>query len=693
MKSKIRSISALLLLITAIGFPSLVVCAQEPDPNEVIDRQRGGLKAPSSPSLPNQIQLLGRRTSRLLEFLQNEVVKHFIDWAQRMAYILAGTFILFSFLREWRENGGGRGENFYWWFARLAVCVGMFGTGIPLINEMIDVGKDIAVGQSMNSVPFRFYDRMQANFSESYAKIAENQFVVKVNGTDYRVPSMDGTSMVLGVIADQAGTARDFNNNLQNSTWLLPRLFAWMGWSRNIIEGGEVWLMFLAFILLTGAKIFAPFAIVLAIDRKQAHISYAYLYGVIVLTLIWPTVSYFIRGLAYMFGNAAMALGDSAPAYVWNQATMQAFRSAASQPVYTVLFACFAMTVIGGCLWLSPVIAFQIGKGRLYEGISNAASSIAGTVIGTVADWYSSNIASKLHQEATQIQAQAGYEANVKLAGGERQAADLAVKANREMTKGQIEGSQIRELTGLYANMNSQIGLAKAQERYGNASVKAQAGLSKELTGISAGRERKENEINANLQNQYNLAQYDAEMLGITGSSISRIGGGGGSSAGSIIGALTGNLPTLIGSGVQMYGANVKSDKIQDAIWAAAWDRKENINAYVENFGKQQDEYVKQMTGANSQLASDQSGVAKRWAEQSAAGINRSTTIQLEALDRSTGMQLDANQTRFDSQTQAADITRRGAFDAANLHQAAEVARSLGSNIAHGIKSEMVLRY
>ena len=75
-------------------------------------------------------------------------------------------------------------------------------------------------------------------------------------------------------------------------------------------------------------KIFAPIGVALAIDQKFAsRISSPFLWGAIVLTLIWPTVSYFIRGLAYMFGNVAMALGDSTPVYVWNEATLQAFRN------------------------------------------------------------------------------------------------------------------------------------------------------------------------------------------------------------------------------------------------------------------------------------------------------------------------------------------------------------------------------
>ncbi len=44
-------------------------------------------------------------------------------------------------------------------------------------------------------------------------------------------------------------------------------------------------------------------------------------------TLIWPAVSYFIRGVAYLFGNVAMAIGDAEPLYVWDHASLYAIKS------------------------------------------------------------------------------------------------------------------------------------------------------------------------------------------------------------------------------------------------------------------------------------------------------------------------------------------------------------------------------
>lgn len=282
LRRRTRAIFALILFLSIGVSFAATASAQEPWEDqsaspENIDRRTGELKAKASPSLPEQMQLAGRRAQGLVAFLQSEVGAYFTAWAERMAQALAALIILFSFLRVWREHDG-RGANLFWWFARLAVCLGLVGSGPWLINEMYDVGRDIAVGPSADSVVFRFYDRMQANFSESYARIARGTFTIKVDGKDFVVTPVDGDDSLLGVLYDQESTVRDFNNRLSDSAWLLPKLFAWLGVCRGILEGGDLWLVILAGILLLAFKVVAPFAVVVAIDQKLAQrLSYPFL--------------------------------------------------------------------------------------------------------------------------------------------------------------------------------------------------------------------------------------------------------------------------------------------------------------------------------------------------------------------------------------------------------------------------------
>jgi len=172
-------------------------------------------------------------------------------------------------------------------------------------------------------------------------------------------PSTDITGTFVGVLYDTEGTLKDLDKKLSDSSYTLPTLFNLLNAARTILEAGDFWLLLLGAVLVLVFKVAAPLMMAVAIDQKLAHkVTYPFVWGAGVLTLIWPAVSYFIRALAYLFGNLAMALGDSEPLYNWDSATMYAIKSN------------FCLTgVCGGdrdihdshCgrLWISPYLAYR----------------------------------------------------------------------------------------------------------------------------------------------------------------------------------------------------------------------------------------------------------------------------------------------------------------------------------------------
>jgi hypothetical protein len=689
MRSQFRSLLILLLLFCAGGgATSPAAHAQEissqpwecPEcPPEQIDRSTGGLRAKSSPGLPEQIQIMGRRMTGLMELLQNAVVRDFTDWAMSFSQILAGGLWLFFLLKVFRESGG-KGDSLYWWFPRLGVCMGLLLSSIMLVNEMVDIGKGIAVGPTTNSSAFKFYDRMQANFNESYALIAQNQFKVRVPGQSepYAVKPVSGDGMFLGVVYDQQSTARDLNNNLKDTTWLLPRLYAWLGVCRGLLEFADFVLMILAGVTIMAAKIFAPFAVVLAVDRDMAkRISYPFFYGVVVLTIVWPTVSYFIRGIAYMFGNVAMALGDSAPAYVWNEATMQAFRDASAQPVYTVAFACFTMAISAIALFFSPVIAYQISTGRLYEGITNAVSTAAGMVSGFVMEAATSIRASLLSQDAARIQAQAGFDSETTRAGGERQAADLAVKGRQIASESGVEGNRFAQLANAYASQRMQTGSINADKAYQLDSTKLQRNLTTGNQDAGWMRDLEENRISY-MQQSKNL---DADKFGAIADG-----------AGGVLKAipLAGEAGASVVGGAARFGGAVIR---QDAADMAFDLRNKNTGDFRDWSNQNQDTFVEDMTPVIENRAREMTRVVNASTSQIVGGVNHSADVQLTGIRQDAELQLQANQTRYDAQTQAAGITRGAAIEAARLHTEEQITRAIGSKLARDIESAMTLRY
>jgi len=101
-----------------------------------------------------------------------------------------------------------------------------------------------------------------------------------------------------------------------------------------------------------------------------------------------------------------MALGDSEPLYVWDYASLYAIKSNFASPVHTVAIAAFMMTIAGGCLWISPYLAYRFSMGQIYEGVSSAMSQFAAMIIGTGVEAYSTTAAAGLNQLAQNTQAQ-----------------------------------------------------------------------------------------------------------------------------------------------------------------------------------------------------------------------------------------------------------------------------------------------
>jgi hypothetical protein len=125
----------------------------------------------------------------------------------------------------------------------------------------------------------------------------------------------------------------------------------------------------------------------------------------------------------------AMALGDSEPLYNWDYAAMYAIKSNFASPVYIVAIATLMMTIAGGCLWISPYLAYRFSMGQVYEGVSSAMSQFAGMIIGTAVEAYSATAAASINQLAQNTQAQGSYDAQTTEAGANRESGMLRNQA------------------------------------------------------------------------------------------------------------------------------------------------------------------------------------------------------------------------------------------------------------------------
>jgi hypothetical protein len=734
----LRILAALLLVASTFSIVSINTYAQDQQEKQSgndmsgetdqIDRLTGQLRDKSSPGLAERIQILGARATEKLNYIQNEVVNYFSGWSLYWAQLLSAIVSLFGFLKLMREQEGKAEFNIWAWFVRLGVFISLIAASPALLTDLKAIGDDVATGQSGNGVMFRFYDKNLGNFEESYAKFAKNQFKVRIpeGSTEFPVVPPDGIDKFLGMLKDQAGTVRDFNNNLTDSTYTLPLLYGWLGACRTILELANFVLVVLAGILLMAFRIIAPFMMVLAIDRQLAQrMTYPFVWGVIVLTLIWPPVSYFIRGFAYLIGNVAMALGDTDPVYTWNEATMQAFRLGSSDPFYTVLFSCFVMTIVALCLFISPFIAYQISMGRVYEGISTAVSQFAGSIIGAGVELYSSTAGALVNRETGQMQASAGYEAETKRASAERVAADLGVRGRQTGAEAGIKAGKREKLGELNARATQQINSLNLTRQQQN-DLADGGQFNVQLNDFALqGREGMDNLANFRQQqggilaglfpglfggasSGISSAAYASRSAGAAGATAGAAGAAGATAgaAGATAGA-AGYLRTVapaVGMGLLTGGAQVvgtifgASDQVK-ANNQALSDRGGNLDRYHEQIRQNSKNYlngvgdVKGVFEINQEFADGMSEQTRLYTSRTEEAINAGAAIQMKGISDEANMGLEANRVRFEAQIEASGITRDASFKAADMHMEEALIRAAGSVISHEIKNALSQKY
>jgi len=693
-----------ILQLAVIGLClSLPVLAQSSEPAPA--------PTPTGKTLSENITALVQRAGELIPTLQSELESPLLPWFEKISIVLAALVLVFSFARLWRENSGA-GADVFWWFGRLAVCFALLGSGPVLIDGLHSIGKQIVQGNEMvgESVLSRFYRSQRDSFNESYRKFTEGLFTVKVNGQDVPVkPGPDGTEVVLGVLYDKEASIKDVERKLDVSSWNMATMFSVLNFARGLIEFGDLFLLILGSALLIAVRLAVPFMIVAAIDRHLANrVSYPFAWGVIVLTLVWPLVSYIIRSLAYLAGNVAMALGDSSPLYTWDSATMQVISNPLAQPIYTIVIAATLMLITGLCVWFSPVVAYKISMGQVYETVSSTVSGWAAALVGTGVAIVSSQAAAALSNQAERTQAEGTYAGEVTRATGALDAGNLGVRARQIAAIAAAQGGQVAALGHIYGARTQAVMSAQAGMLFGVNSAAATTELSKgdiqvraaqSVGDIEAHRDQQRSAIEAN--RSADTLQFAGQKLEQTGQfvdkQVGRYGGDEDTGKRSLKSKLAGTAAEL---GLGVAGGYLEYKSIQDraagqrsAIDTSSEALIRNQNRAREGQLGNQDVYLNRMTQAHRDYAQGQIDAANAGASQSAGGVNRGTAITISGINRGASLEQMANRITFDASIKSAGQVRDASFEAARLRALSSVIHSVGWHLSRELEQGLTLRY
>src|SRR5213080_62510 len=476
---KLRRTISLAILIGVFLLP-VVVQAQAPSPTPAPSPVR---------SLSDNIAALSQRAGSLLPYINDEIVSKLIGWFELLAWVFGNCLAGFAMLRVMREDNG-EGPNLYWWFGRLALFFMLSGTSLAIINGMSAIGYEIANGNEtgQRSVLQNLYLAQRDSFNDSYAKFQQNLFTVKVDGRETSVNAVPlGGESVLGILVDTDSTIQNFDQKADVSQWNISTMMTWLTFERALLEFGDLILVILGAALTLALKLAMPFMLACIVDKQIASkTTYPFFYGVIALTLLWPSVSKIIRIIAYMWGNVAMAVGDSSPLYIWNYQTMRVINDPLAQPQYTIALAVFAMGLGALCLYGTPFISLYFLSGRIYESVATVVSSWMGAMVGTGIEKYSAEAAASINKKAETTQYNAGYQADVTRSAGQQDAGNI-----------RAQGQRSAQLASIQAALTGQVAATSGAATTQRLIIQAAAGFQKSSTAADVSRSIRETDIGA----------------------------------------------------------------------------------------------------------------------------------------------------------------------------------------------------
>ena len=667
----------IILMATIFGLLLLPGLAQAQAP--------GPTPAPSpARSLSDNIAAISQRAASLLPYVNNEIVSKLMGWFELLAWVLGNCLAGFAMLRIAREENG-EGGNLYWWFGRLALFFVLSGTGLVIINGLTAIGYEIANGNesSQRSILQTLYVAQRDSFNESYAKFQQNMFTVKVDGRETAVnPVPLNNESILGIIVDTDSTIQNFDQKADVSQWDLSTMMTWLNFERALIEFGDLILVLLGAALALALKLAMPFMIACIVDRHIASkTTYPFFYGVIALTLFWPSVSKIIRIVAYMWGNVAMAVGDDSPLYIWSYETMRAITNPLAQPQYTIALAAFAMGLGALCLYGTPFISLYLLSGRIYESVATVVSSWMGAMVGTGIEKYSAEAAAALNRQAESTQYTAGYQAEVTRSGGQQESANM-----------RAQGHRMAQLASIQAGLTGQIAATQGAATTQRTIIQAAAGFQKSQVGSEVTRNVRDTKTGASLEIGNIVAGAERDLYMNAGNTSAAKIDQGVSMVNSMIPM---DFPIARGLiEIPKYDAITKRNRTaNEATTEFSAETVQNRETAAGRVVYSAEKYQNEMSVAIDQQAGAQIAGVNAGAGQSIGGYERGAAQAREGVEQNYQLEMGANRMVYLSQVDAAGGIRTAGFEAAKLRQAAAVITAVGREISREVGQGMRIRF
>ncbi len=663
-------------------FCAPLVVAQSPTPSPAPANVAG------ADALTELVIVAGNLIPRVQEAIESPLVKGL----ENLAFWIAVIVMLFSFARLFRENDGAT-KDLFWWCFRLAIVFTLFGTGRTIINTWGQIGYDI-----VNVTEFRkvLWDA-EIEFNANYDKFTEGMFLVKATNASEALAAFTADDVNLRNIANAASNP---------SAWSLPNIFIGVTIGRAILQFSNVFLALLSALILIALRLFAPFAIALAIDRGLAQrISYPFVWSAAIFTMVTPLVSHIIGYVVYQVGNMALTIIKPESQIF----TLAADGSITGDPnmVGPATAACVVLIVLmivsALLLLASPYISYKLAFGQIFEAVSSTAAGWMGALTATGIEIAGITFGSALQRQASEIRIEGQAQAEIARAMAVREAGDLqsrahkilglqSASASRVQSLGAIGGGYAMALQMNEAQRQATTGLIEQSRQQQVVGILADRSFGQRQAGIQASREERDLRITQGQQNISTFANRSLDMTDHLAGGFARLGG---ASAPLLPAAEEGTK--IITSGARGMAEisinNTTTDARVGSVQIAGQSTVENYESTTKMREFAADIYAERATSIASQQAAANNAAARINRDMAAGGVESAYRKQVQGVTQAYQLNLDANQVNLSGALKAAEIMRSSGMKAVRLDQMSQIVSTLSRDLARRTELAMSLRY
>jgi len=629
-----------------------------------------------------QLSELLNHVRELVPYIRRQIERPMLQKFKTLAMILGSLVLLFSFIRVIRENDGAS-QELYYWGARAAIFMAFFALAPSIVSTLYKIGRTLTI-----PIESSIEERREA-FNKTYYEFVHGTYIVKDEQKIYLEPIYlkPGEDGWVGVLTDgEVGTSgkmkglEQLEKSADLTSWHMDKLFLGLNVSRGILQAGEIFLLLLGGFIMIGLRLAAPFMVAIAIDKKLAErITYPFVWGTVVFTLVFPVVRDVLTYIAYTVGSFGLMMYKGEPLYSIDPATANIVQTGSYyNPTLIIIMSFVLMTICGLMLWLSPYLSYRIATGQVFEAVSSTASGWMAAMVGSAIEFAGLKAGASLQRQAENTQTQAGWTAEMTRAKGTLEVSNLGAQARKISGAAAIQGNLQTTLAAIHAGATQTRMSSMANQNFTVASVAAQVGDSNRQVGYRRDQNITQKNLGFDLESNRIATESSARKKELWGTAVG------------------GSVPFGGGTVIAEQGGFAQNQRTRN------YNALNEIDRYVTNrneFGtadkiqSSQTTYQENMTTAAKNNYAEQVKAADTAEGIAAGGAKSGAGTALGGVNKAYSLEMQGNQIQYDTTSAAAGVIKDAGFRAAKMREVSSVISGVARDMDRRIEEGMRQRY